>query len=125
MPSYPLPLMFPTADPTVRELHAANFELTSTLLDQFILTLPSLQTAQAQLPPDVLRHLTVTHCLARMAICQLNYAFSDNELKSAAMCMGACKAVIGAALAVPVTSLSRTDPLLPVSSSAFPIDAAA
>ena len=102
----------------MRELHTASFELTDTLLDGFVISLPSLETSQTNLPPDVLRHILVTHCITRLAMCQLHYPFFEDELKSATKCMSASKAVICAAAAVPADSLTHIDPILPVSSIA-------
>ncbi|GJE90909.1 C6 transcription factor domain-containing protein [Phanerochaete sordida] len=102
------------ADTTARERHAMAFEATDSLLDKFVVSLPSLDTAGAQLPPDVHRHLAVTHCIARLAVVQLHHPFFDGELKSAAKCMSACKAIVAGVEAVPAGVLTHADPLLPV-----------
>lgn len=103
------------ADHSIWERNLMSFEATDSLLEKFVLSLPSLQDARSQLPRDVYRHLAVTHCLARICVVQLHYPFYDDELKSAAKTMSACKAIIAAVEMVPESTLVHTDPLLPVS----------
>lgn len=103
-----------SADPLARERHAMSFEATDNLLDKFILSLPSLEVTCTQLPPEVHRHLAVTHCIARFAVVQLHYPFFEDELKSGAKIMAACKAIIAAVETIPAPMLAHADPLLPV-----------
>lgn len=89
--------------------------MTDALLDKFLLSLPSLEAAATQYAPDIVRHLAVTHCIARLAVVQLHHAFFDDELKAAAKCMSGSKAIMGAVAAIPPASLAHVDPVLSVS----------
>ena len=102
-------------DPGIRELHANSFDMTDELLDKFFVSLPQIETAKTQLTPTVLRHIVTTHCLTRVALYQLHYPFVDEDLKSAAKGMSACKTVIASVAALPVSCLADADPLLAVS----------
>lgn len=104
-----------TADPSNQ---SAGLQLTDSLIDKFLMSLPPMDSTIAQHRPEIVRSIAITHCLAHVSMVQLHYGYLETDLKSAAKCMGAAKAVLAAISAVPAGDLVHTDPVLPVSSLA-------
>ena len=92
-----------------------DFSHLDALIENYIQGLPALSSLQNSFPrpsPELIRSLVVTHSLARVAVVQLHIAFADESLKSAAKCLSACKAIIGAISCVAATTLCNVDPLM-------------
>lgn len=73
----------------------AEFTLIDAQLEAFILSLPSL-SPPPDLPSEVLRHLSLTHMIARLAIIQLHVRFTDEVFMAALKSLSACKAIVNA-----------------------------
>lgn len=72
-----------------------EFLLIDAQLEGFILSLPSLPPPP-DLPSEILRHLSLTHMIARLAIIQLHIRFTDEVFMSVLKCLSACKANVNA-----------------------------
>lgn len=79
--------------------HSDFFNEHDLLIEKFILHLPLLDSLSSLEDPELIRHLVLTHMIARLAAMQLHAVFSDSNLTSTIKCLSASKA-IGAAYKV-------------------------
>jgi hypothetical protein len=86
------------------------------LATAFILFLCKLGDSQAKQSTEWSRSVAITHCVVRLAVMQLRYAWFDEDYENAMMVVGACKAIEDA---VTPLHLRQTDPLLAVSGVGF------
>ncbi|TCD67723.1 hypothetical protein EIP91_012022 [Steccherinum ochraceum] len=79
--------------------HADFFNEHDILIEKFILHLPLLDSLSTLEDTQLIRHLVITHMIARLAAMQLHTVFADTNLTSTIKCLSASKA-IGAAFKV-------------------------
>jgi len=79
--------------------HSDFFNEHDILIEKFILHLPLLDTLSSFTDPQLIRHLVITHMIARLAVMQLHQVFAETNLTSTIKCLSASKA-IGAAYKV-------------------------
>ena len=99
-----------------------EFTLIDAQLEGFILSLPSISPLP-DLPSEVLRHLSLTHMIARLAIIQLHVRFTDEVFMAAVKSLSACKAIVNAfrgLIPEPDDAVSiQMDPLVLVSGTSY------
>ncbi|KAH8105306.1 hypothetical protein BXZ70DRAFT_920252 [Cristinia sonorae] len=66
------------------------------LIEKFILHLPLLETLSSFDDPELIRHLVLTHMIARLSMMQLHNVFIDSNLTSTVKCLSASKAIAAA-----------------------------
>lgn len=94
-----------------------DFAAIDTQIESFILSIPSL-APPPNLSPELLRHLTITHMIARLATIQLHIKFTDDVFVCAVKALGSCKAIVNAFRGLLPSSepddseIVRTDPLV-------------